>query len=82
MVSSCPWPRLFCILMGERDEAGVHGKVSAGLAQPLSCHSEVHGKAWASPALSIPSLLLANPGPWASLAPKPLSSIGQTPHFF
>ena len=73
------WPRLFCILMGEHDRAGVHGKVWslavlpwAGPAlQPLTFID----RAWASPTPQSPHFYrqgLGQPRP-----PQPLTSIGE-----
>ena len=82
------WPRLFCILMGDQDWAGVHGKVWAWAGpapQPLTFIDRAQSQPLTSigqPLISIsqtphfyqpePSLLLA----------RPLTSICQTPHFY
>ena len=34
--NACIWPRLFCILMGHQDWAGVHGKVWPGPARTFA----------------------------------------------
>ena len=75
------WPRLFCILTGDQDWAGVHGKVWAwpGTANP-SLLSTGHGPARPTPIPYFYRQGLA-PNPSLLLA-RPLTSIGQTSHFY
>ena len=88
------WPRLFCILMGEQDRAGVHGKVWA-LGRPGPPTPHFYRQGLGQPGPPKPSLLSTGPGP--AQAPQPLTSIGEpltfidrpwarpgppTPHFY